>query len=228
MATTMAHALLVHGYTMGDVERLARIAVARCRINSGPAWQDRYESAWHGVVEALYAAEEPPDTHALIAAGWQAVYDDVEDDMQNHGRRTSTGDVGPRFAKFWHNGARTRTPFTERVDESLAIVQILPMLTPEQCEAVIALACHDSVREAADALGINHKTMSSRLCAARERFRGWWHEGETPVVHRDLSATCREGHDVAEFGRVSAGGLRYCTKCRADYKRRRRAKGLVA
>jgi hypothetical protein len=84
------------------------------------------------------------------------------------------------------------------------------------------------VNEAAESLGTPVGTMKSRLNAARERFRSWWHEGETPVVHRDLSATCREGHNIAEFGRVSAGGLRYCTKCRADYKRRRRAKGLAA
>jgi hypothetical protein len=102
------------------------------------------------------------------------------------------------------------------------------MLTPEQCEAVLALVAHDSVREAAEALGIEYKTMSSRLCSARERFRKWWHEGETPVHHVPTADVCGQGHPVAEFGKVSAGGLRYCTKCRADYKRRRRAKGLAA
>ena len=226
--TTMKDALLVHGYTMGDVERVARIAVTRCRINVGPSWSDRYEVAWHGVCEALYSAEEPPDTHALIAAGWQAIYDEVEADMRHHGMRAETYDIGPRVVAYWSTGGRTRDPFSDKVIERLAAIQILPMLTPEQCAAVLALAVHDSVREAAEALGIEYKTMSSRLCSARDRFRHWWHEGETPVTHKDTTETCRQGHPVGEFGKVSAGGLRYCTKCRADYKRRRRAKGLAA
>src|SRR5690606_16459965 len=61
-----------HGYTLADLDDMARAAVAVDRLLVGDAHY-RHSIAYSAIAEALYASEEPPDRAHLIRVGWQAI-----------------------------------------------------------------------------------------------------------------------------------------------------------
>lgn len=227
-AFTVGDTLLIHGYTLRHVEKLARAGMMRFNVGSGgTSHKDRYEAAWSGVVEALYAAEEPPEPNDLIAAGWAAVKNEWHQELQSKGLMASNGTYRPQpgvqFTKYWDQHMTTHFP-EERIVERLAAVQVLPLLTEEQREAVAAIAVHPTHKTAATALGIGTTTLTNRLRAAREVFIRWWHEGEDPPnYNRRTAATderCASGHLWATFAVFWADGRRRCSECqRVSVKR---------
>lgn len=175
---------LRHGYTLDDVERLAASAV-KANPTMACDVQDRYEEAWSAVVECLYAAEQPPPEHELIAAGAAAIRDLVRLDHRSRGvveaDAWSGGAHAPNFVRFW-TGLSARAPSPEaKVVERVAVLQILAALTPARREALLALAAHDGDRDAAaDAQGLSYGTSNTRIIDARRQCLELWHEGEVP------------------------------------------------
>lgn len=176
--------LVAHGYTMRDLDTLARSVV----INNRAWWpagdrDDLHAAAWHGIVEHLCTADEPPARRDLLEAGREALAQDVRDTMRHRGTRRDSSNNGARYAMYWEWAGRA-TPSPEAgIVERVALEQILEALTPRQREAFTALAAAGDYPEAARLLAIEDQTFRSLLGRARGAFRGLWHEGEQPSAH---------------------------------------------
>jgi DNA-directed RNA polymerase specialized sigma24 family protein len=147
-------------------------------------FRDRRDVAWSAIVEALYAAEHWPPRHALIRAGWQAIYDEVRAGRQHHGYRDREWDAGhgsaPRFAAYW---SLQVSPSPEvRVVERLTLPTVLAALPEHQRRALVALAARDGDRGLAAAdVGVARKTFDQQIRLGRRRCLVLWLEGETPA-----------------------------------------------
>lgn len=175
---------VAHGYTMRDLDTLARSVV----INNRAWWpagdrDDLHAAAWHGIVEHLCTADERPARWVLLEAGREALAQDVRDTMRHRGTRRDSSNNGARYAMYWDWAGRA-TPSPEAgIVERVALEQILEALTPRQREAFTALAAAGDYPEAARLLDIEDQTFRSLLGRARGVFRGLWHEGEQPSAH---------------------------------------------
>lgn len=205
---------LRHGYTIGDLQRLARDAAISAGMTS-TSMTDRYDTAMSGICEALYEAENPPPQGRLIAAGRAAIWGEAKAVLRHHGWTTDGGtDSAARYAAYWLWAARSTPSPEHRVVERIALAQILPMLTAGQREAVYALAVAGDYRRAADALAARYRTYAGNLGDARRRFLRWWHEGETPS--RLWMSDHRNGGDDARSGRRAMKHLRARTGSRIN------------
>lgn len=167
-------------WTLADLSRLSRIAVARCRGWAG-TYTDRYDEAWMGIAEALSSGctdeSDLINAGASAAAGWQ------DDHRRHHGvNNRGIDDWSPGFARYWT--AAPATPFDERLTEHMALHQIWSTLTEVSCTAITALAVHGDYRKAAAAEGVAMGTYMSRVDRARSRVATAWLDGETPVRRR--------------------------------------------
>lgn len=181
---------LRHGYTIADLHTLTRLAVHTAHGGGAAAsWHDRYDTAWSAIAEHLYTATEQPQRGPLVRAGQLAILAELDGHRQAYGyyRRKTDGDrhgpfSSPAFRAYWWDlcGATpTRSPEAGIVERA-ALAQILPMLTPAQANAILALAIHGDYQVAADALGMKYSTFKGYVADGRRRFRAWWHEGEVP------------------------------------------------
>lgn len=169
---------LRHGYTLDDLDRIARTAVA---LNvkwwsAGDRWQQA-DIARSGAVEHLYAAETAPAEKDLVYAARIALSDEVNGYKQMHGI-SHKGGTAPQFAKYWHHVGDE--PWEDRLVERIALSQILSRLTEAQREAVTAFAGAGNYAAAAEALGIELRALRSRLHNARTAFAAHWYAPETP------------------------------------------------
>lgn len=225
-------ATLAWGYTLDDVNRLARQAASATRSRGGTAFgQDRYEEAWCGIVEKLYEATEHPERRDLFVAGYEAVSAQWTQHMQSHQARWVNGEpiTGPNFEKYWRPiTSASDDDFTDRVAERLALPQLLSLLTDLEYEALMAKSVHDKPEDAARALGIDRTTLYRRVKSAREKILTAWYAPETPHEHK-VGETCGSGHSRAEHGiqyvRKDGSLTWHCRICKRNNKRRRAAKG---
>lgn len=177
---------LRHGYTLADVDRMARTA-NRTVWTTAMDIDDRNDAAWHGVVEALYAAEHWVPHYQLISAGQRAIWQTLDDTTRHHGRRSTRG-AEPRssFEAYWADWTRLHAPSPEwRVVERTALYQVLVQLPPREREALLALAAHGDYTSAAEAAGMSQNLLRVTLSNARRRFLALWLEGETPAKRRE-------------------------------------------
>jgi len=172
------------GYTLTDLHRYAQVAVAY----AGPAGTDhadRYDEACSAIAEALYAAQQTPTEHDLIAAGRNALWSLVKDHRRHHGyfrdraRCQHGAHSAPNFRRYWLDRTWSGSP-EGRIVETAALHRILPSLAPRQREVVHALAAFGDHATAARALGMTYTNFIVTLSHARRRFLYWWHEGELP------------------------------------------------
>lgn len=170
---------LGHGYTMDDLHRLARTAVAGAWAQAGD-YVERYETAWGGIAEALYTADEPPPASRLVHAGWIAITDAALDDSRHRGLARSGGPDPVAFERFWRYTARNTPSPEQYVVEAEALHQIWPTLTPTQQRCLLALAAMGDYAAAATAVGMGYQHFHSHVRNARLRFLALWHEGEVP------------------------------------------------
>jgi DNA-directed RNA polymerase specialized sigma24 family protein len=175
---------VAHGYTLRDLENLARAVV----MNNRTWWpagdrDDLHAAAWHGIVEHLCTADEPPTRRDLLEAGRRALAEDVKATMRHHGARRDTSNNGQKYAMYWEWAGRAIPSPEAGIVERLALEQILAALTPRQREAFAALAAAGDYPEAARLLDIADQTLRSLLGRARTAFRELWHEGEIPSRH---------------------------------------------
>lgn len=230
MTAVAETATLVHGYTMADVDRAAAKAAASNSSRSPLPWEDRYEAAWMGIVEALYSATAHVDFPALVLVGLKAVSDESHAYRQAHGMAGASkrdGVPSVSFSKYWSTRGSDRD-FTDDIAERLAIPAVLSLLTADEYQAIAALAAHGTQERAARALGMHPLKLHARVKSARHRIIQAWLAPETPrdtsIRSRD-SDTCRYGHSRAEhsFVRPNDGGIR-CRICERNRDRRRAAR----
>ncbi|GAA3032608.1 hypothetical protein GCM10020000_07050 [Streptomyces olivoverticillatus] len=167
---------VVHGFTLADIDSLARTAVSAARA-VGMDGLTRYQTAWSTIAEHLVEAEEPPSRTELIRAGWRAINAETAACLHARGYRNGHAHQGPasspRYLQYWNTPLEDNA--IDRLVDHLAAVQIGDLFTRAQGEAVEALARHDDHALAAASLGIPYKTFASRLSAARQRFQAAWY-----------------------------------------------------
>lgn len=172
---------LRHGYTMRDLDLLARKADTRAYTKAlDPG--DRYDTAWHAITEHLYTVAKPPTVHDLIYTGATAINRAAQDHRQTWGMtRTWGAEEGTRggFQRYWQLARVAPSPEGRIVDEQ-ALRQIWPLLSPTHRAVLTALAAHGSQTDAATATGKSYATFGSHLKMARRAFYALWHEHETP------------------------------------------------
>jgi hypothetical protein len=172
---------LAHGYTLADLERLARIAVVRDYWHQGMHPTDRFDLSFFAMAEHLYTSEEPPTDRELLQAAWAAVQRQVVSDRSAHGiSNTDVYAEAPNFWRYWWEQAR-HTPGPENhVVDRTALWQIFDTLAPRFKKTLLALATHNDHDKAAAALGVTRATYFCNLSDARRAFYRLWHEGEQP------------------------------------------------
>ncbi len=125
--------LVGHGYTVADLDRLARKAAWQSRWRFLP-FDQREDIARFAIVEHLLTCAEPPDFWDLVNLGEQAIWAQVEHEgryrgvyLARHG--VEPGTRLPRYWLYWSSAARpTRSP-EDSVVEVTALAQIWPRLT---------------------------------------------------------------------------------------------------
>lgn len=226
-ATVAETATLAHGYTMAEVEGLARVAVRRAWGGGSLDASDRQETAWYAIVEVLYTSTERPSIRDLIAAGTNAVKELRNEQFHHHGININTAEATPRFGAYW-SAVAGPVDWTDALVERMALPQVLAVLSPGQYEALAALAAHGSTAVAARAIGANRGTFSAQVRLARKKIEALWYEGETPRRRVGGEDACRAGHARADHGFKGEDGKWACRVCqrnysRTHYNRRRRA-----
>lgn len=224
------------GYTLNDLDRIARTAV-QIRWTMAMPSLDRYSIAWSAIVEALYSAETPPSNRDLVAAGQAAIRNEVRSIHRTFGLPLDGEHGGHTHGVavyWWLNAAPAASPERPIVDRQ-ALAAILPLLAETGRQALLAVAAADGDRSrAAEALGVSSRVLLKRLTEARAMFLRWWHEHEAPsTVWRESR---RLGVDdlvpcgtPAAYHRHRRRGEPTCEPCRraVDAQRKARAAGGV-
>jgi len=175
---------LWHGYSMDDLDRLARIAAVRAPGGRILDPRDRYETAWGAIVERLASADTRPGGGHLVAMGAAAVNRAGQDHRHTWGMArtwgSAEGDMGG-YRRYWELARRSTAAPEEAVVDRTALRQIWPCLSVTHQQVLYALAIHDGDHhEAAHSLGKSLPTFRSHLKNARAAYRALWHEHETP------------------------------------------------
>lgn len=207
---------LKHGYTLADLHRVARLATHTDRSHHAGDYLDRVGIAWHGAVEHLYAAENPPPEHALVRAGRDALRKSLQADLHFRAISHHTYEPMPSAYKFWALAKVTPAP-QDTVIDRVALWQIWPRLRETDRTALLALAAHEDYSQAAGALGMRYYTFTKAVRAARLRFLALWHEGEEPskLWGRDRRAGRRGERATGQVAAVRQVGRRRTAKARA-------------
>lgn len=220
------------GFTLGDVAAATTSALQR----SGPmgsGYAERYEVAWPGIVEHLYAAEAAPTFWELAFAGQQAIRAWLHQEAHAHGLghrrgRDHNPDM-PRAAMYWLDMHTIPSP-ENAVVERLALAQSLAQLGPDERGALLATAAHGSGRAAARALGVAERTFNTLVTRARRQVEASWLAGETPVRHalRPRRTTglrpCGTASAYIRHRRRGEGQDEECIRAWNEYKHRDRRK----
>lgn len=172
---------LRHGYTLADVERIARWASAHHRSMAGDV-ADRMSVARLAILNLVYA-EQAPQGHDLLAAASGAIRDLVQDDLRHRGvssRDHWAGDGSAHnFQRYWFAAHSSPSP-ENGVVERVSVAQVLPRLKVQHRRALTALAATGDRTLAAQHLGVTALTFETHLSQARRHFLRLWHEHETP------------------------------------------------
>lgn len=242
MATTTP---LRHGYTLTDLDRLAHAAVCAAFGQAGD-YRDRHDAAWHAIAVRLYAAGDAPRPGELKRIGIRAINDHITDEGHHHGVDRNTPYSGREsmraYRRYWWDITRATPSPENRIIERIALPQILSRLTPPARAAIDALAVHGDYQAAANALGLDYYTFTTRIRRARGLLLRLWHEGQRPPPHRrdrrvqarghGLATHCAAGHEwTVETTRTRyriAGGTakteRVCRACESERAAQRRTR----
>lgn len=195
--------------------RLARQAafLARTSMVSGSAAVDEALSAI-GLAIAEAGDDQTPSEVDLVRVGERAVYEAARARARDGGWLAGDAQAGPAVAPRWrawwldwlHHLSRDRS---DTVVEHVAVWQVLAGLRPHHRDTLVALATHGSIAAAAQAQGVQYKTMVARVQTARDAALQLWFSPEpappTPRRRRadttDDQGACRQGHPRAQFGR---------------------------
>lgn len=170
----------LHGWTLEDIDVLARMCLLRTFGVVRGTTADRYSAAWHAIAAAICEAGATPDRTDLLRIGADAARDEWRGLLRHHGRDTDKGvGVRPSFVRYWTRPA-SGDPAGGVVDR-VALRQIWPLLSAADRVVLTAeaIAFGDQVAAAA-ALGITKANYQYRLSRARGAFLARWHDGERP------------------------------------------------
>jgi hypothetical protein len=176
--------LLRHGYTVADLERLARKAAFASRWRFLPL-SERRDIARFAIVEHLLTTPEGPEYWFLVSLGETAIWAHVEKEGRYRGRYIASSHVEPgtgmpRFHRYWTTAAQpTRSP-EDRIVDVMALKQIWSRLSRPHQAVLLALAAHDDYQVAAASLGREYHGFVSTVSTARQQFLRLWHQHETP------------------------------------------------
>lgn len=176
-----ADAQIVHGYTLHDINNLARLAVHTDLARNGININDRMDAAVHAIAVALCSTDEPPSRNDLLRAGQVASMRSLERDLRHHGVNTDAGHNGESrtsFARYWTG--IVGDALEDRVVDRVSLAQIWVHLHPGQQSCLLALATVGDYAQAAETLGLTYKGFCGQVRKARLRFLELWHQGETP------------------------------------------------
>lgn len=218
------------GYTLTDLQRLARTAVLQSRfLNPGGGWHDRYDEALSAIYMQLCSSDDRPHHGDLLHAADRAITDLIRSRRRDRGYREGNDQYGikwhPQFFRYWHHDPGAG--LDERIAERVAVHQILAVLPEHERAAVEALAACGYYDTAAEALGITVACLKKRLKMARRTFLRLWYYPEAPArrwqqdrrrATNPPKAVCGNGHPYTPetTGFRSAGrrrGERYCKAC---------------
>lgn len=186
-----------HGYSLADLDDLARRVVSN-NLNWWPVGDraDQHDTAWHGIVEHLYSADDAPTRNELLEAGRRILVDEVKSHLQTHGARRDGTNNGAKFAAYWRALNAAAPSHEPAIIERVALVQVMAALTPRQREAFGALAACDDYVGAARLLNVEPQSYRDLIGRSRQAFDALWHEGETARKRRpDRRVTRREPTD---------------------------------
>lgn len=174
--------VVCHGYTLADLDSLARVA-ARNNHTMAADHSDLYHAAWSAIVDALIEAETPPPRHELARLGKGAIWQLARDQRQTYGYRDRDPYAGigsaPRFAAYWTPG--TAPSPEDKIVDRVAVTQIWSALTDRDRLMLAAAAACDSDYHAAAAMqSMPVSSYRSYLSTARRAVVSLWLEGETP------------------------------------------------
>jgi hypothetical protein len=167
-----------HGYTLGDVDRLAHVGVSFAYAKAFD-YVDRYDAAWHAIAARL-CGDSPPTRDELVYAAAAAVDDEVQAQQRHRGYDYATGSTRPSFERYWDVSPSVSSPEDQVIDR-IALRQIWPTLSNTHREIITAMALYSDHVLAAEAVGRKYGTFTSHLKNARRQFLMRWHEGETPT-----------------------------------------------
>lgn len=175
---------LWHGYSLADIDRLARTAAATARSGHILDPGDRYNTAWSAIAEHLCTAEEPPTRRDLYDAGATAVNSAGRDHRHTWGMARTWGSPAgemSNYQRYWELARRSAPSPEDPVVDRTALRQIWPTLSTTHQQVLYALAVNDGDHQAAaDDLNKSLATFRSHLKSARAAYRALWHEHETP------------------------------------------------
>jgi hypothetical protein len=190
---------VAHGYTMSDLDSIARIAAAR--RGAGYA----YAEAWSGAAELLCGTADRPQFYELLQSAMNGI--DRETRAYMHARGlydSSSAATGSQFYRFWAGAPRLASPWEDDVVDRLAFLQVWPWLSPLHQEALVTLATVDQYDLAAEALGISYAAFILRVRRARAAFRSLWHDWESPSRTWGRDERKRRGDKSAMESRYDA------------------------
>ena len=196
-----------------DTKAAARIATARTRGSA--LGHEAYGVAWEGV--ALHVAENPQSSWLdAVNAGTRNLGDELSGHM--HGKRTDGASTGSRFFKYWTLPAETPM---ERVEENLALAQVLGQISEKHREVLYSRCSFASDTDMAISLGESQSGVSRKVREARAAFaRAWfdWEQAPQPRVQKPHSTAthCRHGHPWSEnlqYVNTKKGRQRRCRTC---------------
>jgi hypothetical protein len=204
---------LRHGYTLADIHRIAGKATRTEWSQSASNYADRLDTAWHGVVEHLYTADDPPAERDLVWAGRSALQKETQKELSARGiSRHYDYTEARNFGRYWDWFGRNIPSHEDRVIERAALGQIWPHLRPVDQEALLALAAHDHYDTAAAALGKKYNSFAIAVRRARLRFLELWHEGEEPsqpwARDRRIGRRADSEPRMGDIGRAGVNAVR--------------------
>lgn len=231
-------ATLAWGYTMADVDRLAR-RCASGTMSFGASMipvVDRREDAWFGIVERLYSCMEHPAVPELLEAGRNAISRSLGAHEHHHGLKWTDAGYAParNFTKYWNAAAGTHDDdFTDRVAERLALPQVLFLLTPREYEVLSVKAAAPDDATAIEVLGISRKNFYLHLRNARAKILEAWLAPETPLKKIAQGGDkCQSGHLYAEHGYFTTNKagkeIRQCRICKRLTNRRSNRRDIAS
>jgi hypothetical protein len=179
--TPVAEDRLRFGYTLDDLDRLARVACQTAHTMAADVG-DRYAEAYGEIAVHLYSAETWPSEPDLIRVGKDAIRDWSRATHRTHGMHIDGGDSMPiATAVYWWTQSRPTPSPEARIVELAAFKAIWPWLHAEGRDALETIAAFDGdYRKAATALGLTFLQLGRHVDRAVRRFLALWHEGESP------------------------------------------------
>jgi hypothetical protein len=220
---------VAHGYTMTNIGQLARIAARRhTNVNS----RARYDIAFSEITLALCEAEQAPTGSELIKIGWRGVAKEVYQAGHLWGydrQKRREYEVAPGYLKYWTRRADYHPE--DRVLESMALRQVMALLTETQRATLTVLAALEDGRLAARALGVPYSRFTLKLDEARRTFRAYWFAPETAPPPVEITVVrpgqrrthCPQGHELSGdnvYQFPSTPRNRRCKTCRAEQAHR--------